>query len=191
MISGILDGFDGTIARTKKNRTELEKNFGIQIDSLADMICFGVLPSTIGLAQLRISGIFTELVRRKDYEGNYAFLIILLMIAVFYVLAALIRLAYFNSTVEIRKEEVKKTGHSHYIGLPVTSSALIFPLEMVIQFYVKWDMTVFYFILMFVVAMTFIMNIKVRKPGKIGLAILILIGIVEFVFNLIIFMNYR
>ena len=35
-------------------------------------------------------------------------------------------------------------------------------------------------ILMFVVAMTFIMNIKVRKPGKIGLAILILIGIADF-----------
>ena len=32
-ISGLCDMFDGKIARTKKNRTEVEKRFGIQIDS--------------------------------------------------------------------------------------------------------------------------------------------------------------
>lgn len=36
-ISGLCDMFDGKIARTKKNRTEDEKRFGIQIDSLSDM----------------------------------------------------------------------------------------------------------------------------------------------------------
>mgnify|MGYP007032777772 FL=1 len=36
--------FDGKIARTKKNRTEDEKQFGIQIDSLCDVVCFGVFP---------------------------------------------------------------------------------------------------------------------------------------------------
>ena len=36
--------FDGKIARTKKNRTEDEKRFGIQIDSLCDVVCFGVFP---------------------------------------------------------------------------------------------------------------------------------------------------
>ena len=44
MVSGLLDAFDGRIARTKKNRTEQEKRFGIQIDSLNDVVCFGVLP---------------------------------------------------------------------------------------------------------------------------------------------------
>ena len=93
MVSGIMDAFDGKVARTKKNRTEMAVNFGIQIDSLADLICFGILPVSIGLAQLRISGIFTEIVRRRDYEGRYSVLIIFLVIALFYVLAALIRLA--------------------------------------------------------------------------------------------------
>ena len=32
--SGAGDAFDGRVARTKKNRTEDEKNFGIQLDSL-------------------------------------------------------------------------------------------------------------------------------------------------------------
>lgn len=45
--SGLLDMFDGKVARTKKNRTADEKNFGIQIDSLCDLVCFGVLPMMI------------------------------------------------------------------------------------------------------------------------------------------------
>ena len=46
-VSGLCDMFDGKIARTKKNRTEEEKRFGIQIDSLCDVICFGVFPIVI------------------------------------------------------------------------------------------------------------------------------------------------
>ena len=48
MVSGLCDMFDGKVARTKKDRTECEKKFGIQIDSLCDAICFGVLPVVIG-----------------------------------------------------------------------------------------------------------------------------------------------
>ena len=191
MVSGILDAFDGTVARTKKNRTEIEKNFGVQIDSLTDLICFGVLPVSIGLAQLRISGIFTEIVRRKDYEGSYAMLIILIVIALFYVLAALIRLAYFNATSEIRAEEARKIGVSYYIGVPVTTSALIFPLIMVIHFLSKWDMTLFYFLTMLIMTIAFVVNIKVRKPGKLGLAIIIAIGLIEFILCILAFGNYE
>ena len=44
-ISGLCDGFDGRVARTKKDRTEDGKQFGIQLDSLCDVICFGVFPT--------------------------------------------------------------------------------------------------------------------------------------------------
>lgn len=43
--SGLCDMFDGKIARTKKNRTDDEKSFGIQIDSLCDIVCFGIFQS--------------------------------------------------------------------------------------------------------------------------------------------------
>ena len=46
-MSGLLDTFDGKVARTKKNRTEDQKRFGIQIDSLCDIVCFGVCPVII------------------------------------------------------------------------------------------------------------------------------------------------
>ena len=190
MVSGILDTFDGRVARTKKDRTEFEKNFGIQIDSLADLVCFGILPVSIGLAQLRIKGIFTEVVRRRDYEGRYSVLVLLLVIALFYVLAALIRLAYFNATCDVRAAEEKKTGVTYYTGLPVTASALIFPLVMVVHFYSRWDLTIFYFIVMLVMAIAFVLNVKVKKPGTIGVIVIIVIGVIEFVANILAFNSY-
>ena len=44
IISGICDMFDGKIARTM-DRTQMEKRFGIQIDSLCDLVSFGILPA--------------------------------------------------------------------------------------------------------------------------------------------------
>ena len=46
MMCGVCDTFDGMVARSKKNRTEEEKKFGIQIDSLCDLISFGVFCNT-------------------------------------------------------------------------------------------------------------------------------------------------
>jgi len=45
--SGLCDAFDGKVARTKKNRTDDEVLFGIQLDSLCDVICFGAAPALI------------------------------------------------------------------------------------------------------------------------------------------------
>ena len=83
MFSGLCDMFDGKVARTKKNRTEEEKRFGIQIDSLSDLVAFGVLPSAIGYG-LGLNDTW--------------------MVFVLYLipLCALIRLAFFNVNEEIR-----------------------------------------------------------------------------------------
>ena len=51
IIAGICDLFDGQIAR-KCKRTEQEKNFGIELDSLVDAIDFIALPITIFLRLL-------------------------------------------------------------------------------------------------------------------------------------------
>ena len=39
LISGLLDAFDGKVARTRTQSTDQEKRFGIQIDSLCDLVC--------------------------------------------------------------------------------------------------------------------------------------------------------
>ena len=75
-LSGLCDMFDGKIARTKKNRTDDEKSFGIQIDSLCDVVCFGIFPAMICYCL----GVNTS--------GGVAALI-------FYSVASVIRLAYY------------------------------------------------------------------------------------------------
>ena len=75
--SGLCDMFDGKIARTKKDRTDDEKSFGIQIDSLCDIVCFGIFPIILGY----------KLGMCKLYS---------IVILAFYGLAGVIRLAYFN-----------------------------------------------------------------------------------------------
>lgn len=47
MLCGFFDSFDGIVARTKTDRTSEEKKFGIQIDSLVDLVSFGVFPALI------------------------------------------------------------------------------------------------------------------------------------------------
>ena len=186
MLSGLLDGFDGKVARTKKDRTEMEKEFGIKIDSLSDLICFGVLPASIGVAQLRVSGILTDLGRNAERPEHYSMILLLISIAAFYVLAALIRLAYFNATTDERAEEAKIKGKAYFTGLPVTTAALIFPLTLVIHWFTRADLTIFYFWLMFIVAILFVGNFKVPKPNKKQFAVIILIGFVELIGTLLI-----
>ena len=100
--------FDGKIARTKKNRTAEEKSFGIQIDSLCDMVCFGVLPIIICF----------KLGMRQIYS---------MILLVFYGLAGVIRLGYFNVMEEKRQEETDE-NRKYYQGLPITSMAMVLPL---------------------------------------------------------------
>ena len=76
-LSGVFDAFDGRVARTKKNRTEDEKAFGIQLDSLCDVICFGAFPALI----CYLLGV----------RGTLG-----LILVFFYCTCAVIRLAFFN-----------------------------------------------------------------------------------------------
>lgn len=181
MICGLCDAFDGKVARMKKNRTEAQKNFGIQIDSLSDLIAFGALPACIGNAMIRVCPRISEIprVRIKSTVGAplTTFLFIILIL---YVLAALIRLAYFN----VMEEERQKTEggvRKYYDGLPVTSAALIFPSVMLLQFITVNDITALYFIAIFITGCLFLSKIRIPKPGMRGILIMIGIGAVEFI----------
>ena len=49
LLAGLCDGFDGTIAKTRKHRTLDDISFGVQIDSLCDLVAFGIAPVMIGV----------------------------------------------------------------------------------------------------------------------------------------------
>ncbi len=159
MLSGLLDAFDGRIARTKKNRTETEKRFGIQIDSLNDLVCFGVLPAAIGWS----TGC-----------GGLWFLATMS----FFVLCALIRLAYFNVMEEERQEQTDALRHC-YLGVPVTASAFVMPLFYLLALYLELDHAVFYAAGTFLLGVLYITPLHVRKPKLGGILAMAVLGLAE------------
>jgi CDP-diacylglycerol--serine O-phosphatidyltransferase len=107
MLSGICDLFDGAIAR-KLKRTDNEKAFGIQLDTVADVVSFCVVPTIIFCSQAIINWY-------------------ILTTCAFYISCGVIRLAYFN-TIALPDIPVK-----YYSGLPVTYISLILPIILIFK----------------------------------------------------------
>ena len=181
MISGLCDMFDGRVARTRE-RNENEKKFGIQLDSLADIICFGVLPVVIGYAIL-VKKYISEWGTVQSLLKNpipAEIKIVYMVVASLFVLAAIIRLAYFNVMEDERQQLEPSQPRKYYDGLPVTSVSLILPLIYLLSkiealkdyFYIIWMAA------MFIIAALFVIKIKVKKPKLRDMLIFIGIGVV-------------
>ena len=156
MVSGICDAFDGKVARTKE-RCRQEERFGIQLDSLSDIVCFGVLPTVIG---------YTLGMRHWWY----------ILIFFFYVGMALTSLAFVNVTEEDRQVETGER-RKEYTGLPVTSAAIIFPALYILGYFFDWmQFELIYAGGLLITGVLFVLNFKVRKPSGIFMALLIVFG---------------
>ena len=158
VIAGVCDLFDGKVARMCK-RTEEEKLFGIQIDSLADMVGFVVFPVIIGYS--------------VGLNAWYNILGYVLL-----VLAGITRLGFFNiSVAETNKDEPVKT----YSGLPVTSTSFLLPLLwFVCEAFKGISFEVVYPFITYLIAFLFVFNFKIPKlKGKayIVVAIVALLGL--------------
>ena len=165
LASGICDMFDGKIARTRKKSTEEEKRFGIQLDSLCDIVCFGVLPASVAISM-------TSTAALCDRIAVWA-------VSGLYVLCALIRLAYFNVTEETR-QATEGGRRTHFMGVPVTTAAVIFPLFYALSVLAPAPLAPWlYPAVILITAVAFITPVKVRKSHTVGLAVLGLIGLLE------------
>ena len=142
--AGVCDVFDGKVASTKKDRTRSEKRFGIQIDSLSDLVCFGILPAVI------------------VYSQGHGWLRALVCGA--YVLAALIRLAWFNVDEEAR-QDFSTGSRKIYLGLPVTSAAGAFPLLFGLCHLFHWPVGPLSIFVLLLVAAAFLTPFSIRKPS--------------------------
>ena len=154
IVSGVCDMFDGAVARRCK-RTEQEKEFGIQLDSLSDTISFVAFPACM-------------LIRMTDFS------IIGLIIAALYVFTGIMRLGWFNITTE--------TSGGVYSGLPVTFSSLIFPTFWLLFSFLKLPYTnVIFQVLFAIVAILFVTNFKTKKIGIKKLSFLLIPAILGIV----------
>ena len=143
---GLFDAFDGIVARSKKGRTEEEKSFGIQLDSLVDVIAFGVFPATICY--------------HMGKAGIVGMLCLLL-----YVLCGVIRLAFFN-VIEERRQQKEGGSNKFYRGLPVTTSAIVFPTFYILRFFINAALfSKLFYAVLGITAILFVLDISVKKPN--------------------------
>ena len=156
ILAGVCDMFDGKVARMCK-RSEEEKEFGIQIDSLADTVNFVVLPVVIMLSL-----------------GMYS--IIDIIIYAIFILCGISRLGFFN---------INATSDSpvkYYSGLPVTTTAIIYPVLGMLRGIVPENIfETIYIIATLLTAFLFVFKFKVPKFKGwfyIIIPVLALIGII-------------
>lgn len=182
LFSGLCDAFDGIVARSKKNRSPQQKKYGIQIDSLTDLVAFGVLPACIGAA------LYRSMLLAEPQPEQAAVLAVpyAVYVAVFviYCLAAMIRLAFFNVTAEDSCDEGKAL--KVYIGLPVTSAALVFPAFLLLRHLMGRDIAVFFYCVMLLMAGLFVSRFSLKKPGLRGVLLMVAFGALEFILILVV-----
>lgn len=114
LLCGLFDAFDGRVARRKKDRTELERQFGIQIDSLTDLVAFGVLPACIGIALMRYSPVIASLRAASSIWPRIGLIGLLYAVLVLYILAALVDVygAKYAGNIETYGHEEKPASRS-------------------------------------------------------------------------------
>lgn len=158
-LSGLCDMFDGKIARSKKDRTEDEKLFGIQIDSLCDIVCFGVFPAFLSW-KLGVDGLF----------GTVAI--------VLYCVCGVIRLATFN-VLEGKRQQEEDGLMKYYHGLPITSMAVILPLLYVTRYFLPDETFLICLrVALVAVGLLFIVDFHLPKPkNKVLAALVVLVAI--------------
>src|SRR6266513_532763 len=106
----ILDGLDGRIARLTKTASD----FGVQLDSLADVITFGVAPAMLAFswgfgASEGMEGSVAKNVHQLGSLASFAF-----------VVCGALRLARFNLQAKMPPETTSKR---YFVGLPIPAAA--------------------------------------------------------------------
>ncbi len=132
----LFDWSDGIIARRMKGRTEDQKAFGGQLDSLIDLVSFGVGPAVVLLSYGKFSPWFLP----------GAFII---------VAAIAIRLSYFNVFGLVDK--------STYMGLAADNNMIILALAFLLNGHISQTaFSIFLYVL--IVALAFFNVAPVRTP---------------------------
>ncbi|MBP3951351.1 CDP-diacylglycerol--serine O-phosphatidyltransferase [Bacillus suaedae] len=128
-VAALLDRLDGAAAR-KFNCTS---EFGKQLDSLSDIISFGVAPAfLIYQASLYVFG----------YPG--------ILLTIFFIICGAIRLARFNVT----------TNNQFFVGLPITAAGCVLTFQL---FMVPYFHPAYFMFITLILSVMMISSFKLRK----------------------------
>ena len=136
---------------------------GAQVQVVEEAARFGALPVP----------------RLAEGERLHWYPVFLIAVAVLYVLAAMIRLAYFNATEDERRADRETLGREYFTGLPVTTAALVFPLVLLLHYFLRFDLSLVYYAVKLLTGLLFLGNFRIPKPGRKALGIAVVIGGVE------------
>ncbi len=131
----LFDGLDGRVARL----THTTSNFGVEFDSLADIVSFGVAPSLL---------IYL-------YAGE-SFGRLGLVVSALYVTFGAIRLARFNVMNATSEPSV-------FIGIPIPTAAVV--LAVMVLLFEKYTLNYYAFMLFVMMAVSLLMVSNIRYPS--------------------------
>ncbi|MGD0363344.1 MAG: CDP-alcohol phosphatidyltransferase family protein, partial [Bryobacteraceae bacterium] len=113
-IAVLLDGLDGMIARL----THTTSDFGREMDSLADVISFGMAPAVLAFAwgvQFADTGLAQHLQRQLSQGGYF--------VAFLFLLCGAARLARFNVQKNPIPTNPGRPNRKYFVGLPIPGAA--------------------------------------------------------------------
>ena len=133
LLVGLIDVLDGKFAGLFK-RNDFEKKYGVQIDTVLDVVNYSAVPIVI----LCFLG-FKELID--------------IILYIIYVFCVTTRLAYFNTLVE--------EDNKVFYGVP--STMIVFGLPVMLIIYTLTNSIWIFRLLLLVMSLSFIINIKIKK----------------------------
>ena len=135
----LFDWYDGIIARKLKNRTEVQGEFGGQLDSLIDIVSFGVFPAILLLSY-----------------GNYSFWFVP---GAFVVIAtSAVRLSYFNVYGLVDSKTYK--------GLALDNNVLILALAFLFEgFFERATFSILIYVILMILSVFNLSSISTPKFG--------------------------
>lgn len=151
IISGICDGFDGYFAK-KTRKPNQSSEYGVELDSLADIVCAGVFPVVLSMS--------------LGFTKWYS-----LIIYILFIMCGITRLTYYN---------VNSSTKNYFNGVPITVSAFLIPIVYFV-FRNAVDSLPFMIALMssfVLLSISYVTNIKVKKPTLKQRTVLSIVGII-------------
>ena len=118
VVAGVLDGMDGRIARALNGQSR----FGAELDSLSDVIAFGVSPAVI----LHLWAL--------QHWPRFGWLF-----ALAYAVCAALRLARFNANIDKEEQPHKSAGFLTGVPAPVGAGLLLLPVYLSLATGRAWD----------------------------------------------------
>lgn len=139
--AGVCDSIDGKLARNRLDSDDPKKAvYGVMLDSLCDLVSFGVTPCVIAYA-----------------FGNRT--VFDLVVYILFIAFGCIRLAYYNTRALCSDGRYKG-----FVGVPITTSVLLFPPIMALAMVVPPTVVSYVLRVMFVLlGVSFVVKVKINR----------------------------